>query len=113
MCALTGICMIIITMCVCVVCGLTLHVYLKLHEYFHYRFSVDVTRTGGNTTLNNPSSQANATGNSHSKPMYFFTPVDRYGDNKEMTPPLKDLGRSCLTPIYILYNIWHMGRGWG
>lgn len=26
-------------------------------------------------------------------PMYMFTPVDRYGDNKEETKPLQDLGR--------------------
>ena len=25
-------------------------------------------------------------------PMYTFTPVDRYGDNKEQTEPLQDLG---------------------
>ena len=26
------------------------------------------------------------------KPMYVFTPVDRYGDNKEEIEPLQDLG---------------------
>ena len=25
-------------------------------------------------------------------PMYTFTPVDRYGDSKEQTEPLQDLG---------------------
>ena len=25
-------------------------------------------------------------------PMYTFTPVDRYGNNKEQTEPLQDLG---------------------
>ena len=30
------------------------------------------------------------------RPMYVFTPVDRYGDNKEETKPLEDLGKSTL-----------------
>lgn len=31
-------------------------------------------------------------------PMYMFTPVDRYGDNKEETEPLQDLG-TCMTVV--------------
>ena len=75
------------------------------------RFSVDVVRNHQSTATSPPASREGSDGTDVAKnggggkktvdeasektrPMYVFTPVDRYGDNKEETKPLEDLGIS-------------------
>ena len=43
-------------------------------------------------------------------PMYTITPVDRYGNNKEQTEPLQDLGTCTCTCMTVMRcTVMHMG----
>ena len=68
---------------------------------------MEVTRNGSSSARNDPpqvgGANSAATGGGSNegagkvnkeRPMYYFTPVDRYGDNRDMTEPLEDLGNN-------------------
>jgi hypothetical protein len=73
-----------------------------------YRFSVEVTRNDDVTSRGRKSAESRVSGGGGGEasqdkeggggegekqlPMYTFTPVDRYGDNKGEAEPLQDLG---------------------
>ena len=72
-----------------------------LYLFVVCRFSVEVTRndatsrsTKSEPRVSNEGEASQEKGEEGEKkmPMYTFTPVDRYGDNKEQTEPLQDLG---------------------
>ena len=86
------------------------------------RFSVEVTRNGNSSARNDPpqvgGANSAATGGGSNKgagkvnkerPMYYFTPVDRYGDNRDMTEPLEDLGNNlkCTCMYMYMYMYFH------
>ena len=84
------------------------------------RFSVEVSRNDEATSRATKSerrvssegegSQEKGKEGEKEMPMYTFTPVDRYGDNKEQTEPLQDLGTctcTCMTTVFLI-KIWHL-----
>ena len=51
-----------------------------------------VSGEGGEATCGQDKEREGGEGEKKQLPMYTFTPVDRYGDNKEEAEPLQDLG---------------------